>query len=89
MDAIQKVHARYPNAQPCHGRGMVIIGETVHKKVYVWGGFSRRMADHRPIRMQFTKHIRTIVYSAEFNFDKLGWQEACRLAYEDAARMLA
>ena len=30
------------------------------------------------------KHIETIQYSAEFDFEKLGWNEACRLAWEDA-----
>ena len=89
MTACEKVLARYPDAQPCHGGGMVLIGEVIWKKVWVWGGFSQRMAERNPIRKQFTKHIRTIQYSQEFNFDELGWQEACRLAYEDAAGRLA
>jgi hypothetical protein len=89
MDAIQKVHARYPNAQPCHSGGVVIIGESLWKKVWVWGGLSRCMAERHPIRRQFMQHIETIRYSAEFNHDELGWREACRLAYEDAARRIA
>jgi hypothetical protein len=84
MTAIEQFLARYPNASPCHGGGVVIIGESIWKKVWVWGGFSQRMADRRPIRRQKWKHIETIQYSAEFDFEKLGWNEACRLAWEDA-----
>jgi hypothetical protein len=88
MPEITAVLNHYPNAQPCHGNGFVIIGEPIWKKVWVWGGFSRQMAERHPIRRQFTKHIETLIYSSEFDFEKLGWQEACRLAWEDAARRM-
>jgi hypothetical protein len=67
---------------------VVIIGESIWKRVLVWGGFSRRMADKRPIQRKKCRHIETITYSREFDFETLGWQEACRLAWEDAARRL-
>ena len=88
MTVFEKVLARYPNAQPCHGGGVVIIGESVWKQVLVWGGRSERQARKNPYQSLKWKHIETIPYSAEFDFEKLGWQEACRLAWEDAAQRL-
>ena len=88
MSVIEKVLAKYPNACPCHGGGVVVIGESIWKRVWVWGGFSQRMADKRPIQKRFWRYIQTINYSAEFDFEELGWNEACRLAWEDAARRL-
>ena len=73
MTDCERVLSRYPNASPCHGGGVVLIGESIWKKVWVWGGFTQRMAEKNPIRKQFWRHIETINYSAEFNFDKLGW----------------
>lgn len=87
--SIHKFLALHPNAQPCHGGGKVMIGESVWGKGWVRGGFSRRMADHFPVRRRLWKHIKTFSYSAEFDFGMLGWQEACRLAWEDAARRSA
>ena len=86
MTVFDKVLARYPNAMPCHGGGVVIIGESIWKQVWVWGGRSQRQAEKHPYRVRKWRHIETIRYSGEFDFEKLGWNEACLLAWEDAAR---
>ena len=88
VTAIEQFLARHPNASPCHGGGVVIIGESIWKKVWVWGGRSARQAEKHPYQALRWRHIETIRYSAEFDFEKLGWHQACRLAWEDAARLV-
>jgi len=84
MKTVREFLVLHPDASPCHGCGVVMIGGPVWRRVWHRGGFTRRMADKSPVRMEFTDHVCTVSYSAAFDFERLGWQEACRLAWEDA-----
>ena len=88
MTVFEKVLAKYPNATICHGGGILIVGESIWKKVWVWGGRSQGQAEKNPYQVKRWRHIETIRYSREFDFEKLGWTDASQLAWEDAAEKL-
>lgn len=88
MDLVGEFRDRHPNAEPLHSGGMVIIGTPTYKRVAVRGTRSRNLAQrgiYPEVRFRW-RQVSVVKHSKAFDFDRLGWKEACRLAWEDASK---
>ena len=84
---VEQFRALHPNAEPLHGGGTVLIGTPAYKRIKVRGTRSKRLADRGifPETRWRTVQVSVEIHSEEFDFEKLGWQKACELAWRDAA----